>query len=108
MLKNLIPFIQILVQTLQKKIDNFSMRFESYVKKCKNKQPEKPLSINELKDAFFSLDINKSPSFDDISFTILKNCFGALHKPLLHVFNLSITKGICPDDLKIARVTPVF
>ena len=74
------------------------MRFESYVKKCKNKQPEKPLSINELKDAFFSLDINKS----------LKNCFGALHKPLLHLFNLSIIKGIYPDDLKIARVTPVF
>ena len=94
--------------SLAKKIDNSSVRFESYVKKCKNKQPEKPLSINELKDAFFSLDINKSPGFDDISFTVLKNCFGALHKPLLHVFNLSIIKGICPDDLKIARVTPVF
>ena len=66
------------------------------------------LSINELKDAFFSLDINKSPGFDDINFTVLKNCFGALHKPLLHVFNLSRIKGICPDDLKIARVTPVF
>ena len=85
---------------LAKKIDNSSMRFESYVKKCKNKQPEKPLSINELKDAFSSLDINKSPGFDDISFTVLKNCFGALHKSLLHVFNLSIIKGICPDDLK--------
>ena len=57
------------------------MRCESYVKKCKNKQSEKPLSINELKDAFFSLDINKSPGFDDISFTVLKNCFGALHNP---------------------------
>ena len=46
--------------------------------------------------------------FDGISFTVLKNCFGALHKPLLHVFNLSIVKGTFPDDLKIARVTPVF
>ena len=84
------------------------MSFESYVINCKNKQPEKPLNINELKDAFLSLDINKSPGFDDISFTVLKNRFGALHKHLLHVFNLSIIKGICPDDLKIARVTPVF
>ena len=66
------------------------------------------LSINELKDAFFLLDINKSPGFDSISFTVLKNYFGALHKPLLHVFNLSIVKGIFPDDLKIACVTPVF
>ena len=39
---------------------------------------------------------------------VLKNCFGALQKPLLHVFNLSIVKGIFPDDLKIACVTPVF
>ena len=39
---------------------------------------------------------------------VLKNCFGALHKPLLHVFNLSIVKGTFPDDLKIARVTPIF
>ena len=54
------------------------------------------------------LGINKSHGFDGISFTVLKNCFGALHKPLLHVFNLSIVKGIFPDDLKIARVTPVF
>ena len=61
-----------------------------------------------MKYAFFSLDINKSPGFDDISFTVLKNCFGALHKPLIHVFNLSIIKGIYPDYLKIAHVTPVF
>ena len=27
---------------------------------------------------------------------------------MLHVLNLSIVKGIFPDDLKIARVTPVF
>ena len=55
-----------------------------------------------------TLGINRSPGFDGISFTVLKNCFGALHKPLLHVFNPSIVKGIFPGDLKIARVTPVF
>ena len=54
------------------------------------------------------LGINKSPGFDGITFTVLKNCFGALHKPLLRVFNLSIVKRIFPDDLKIAHVTPVF
>ena len=84
------------------------MNFEGYIKNCNSIQPEHSLSVNKLKDAFFSLDIFKSPGFDGISFTVLKNCFGALHKPLLHVFNLSIVKGIFPDDLKIARVTPVF
>ena len=31
-----------------------------------------------------------------------------MHKPLLHVFNLSLQTGIFPDKLKIARVTPLF
>ena len=31
------------------------------------------LSINELKDAFFSLKINKSPGHDGVSFNVVKN-----------------------------------
>ena len=84
------------------------MNFEGYIKKRNSIQPEQPLSINELKDALLSLGINKSPRFNGISFTVLKNSFGALHKPLLHVFNLSIVKVIFPDDLKTTRVTAVF
>ena len=84
------------------------MNLESYIKKCSSIQPEHPININQLKNAFFLLRINKSPGFDAVSCTVLNNCFGALHKPLFHVFNLSIVKGIFPDDLKIARVTPVF
>ena len=55
-----------------------------------------------MKEAFFSLKTNKSAGFDDINFNIVKKCFGTLHKPLLHVFNLSIERGIFPDKLKIA------
>ena len=28
--------------------------------------------------------------------------------PLTHVINLSITQGVVPDDLKSARVVPLF
>ena len=31
--------------------------------------------------------------YDGISFNVVKHCFGSLHKPLLHIFNLSIQKG---------------
>ena len=67
-----------------------------------------PLSINELKDAFFSLKINKSPGHDGVSFNVIKKCFGELCEPLKYLFNLSIVKGIFPDDLKIAKVTPIY
>ena len=57
---------------------------------------------------FFSLKINKSTGYDDISFNVVKKCFGVLHKPLLHIFNFSLQTSIFPDKLKIARVTPLF
>ena len=66
------------------------------------------LTINELKDAFFSLKINKSPGYDEISFNVIKKRFGEPYDPLKFIFELSLEKGIFPDDLKIARVTPIF
>ena len=67
-----------------------------------------PLSINELKDTFFSLKINKSPGYEEISFNVFKKCFGELYDPLKFILELSLEKGIFPDGSKIARVTPVF
>ena len=48
-------------------------------------QPESPLSVNELEDAFFSLKISESSSYDDISSHVVRNRFGPLLKPLMHV-----------------------
>ena len=68
----------------------------------------KQLSMNELKDAFFSLKINKSLGYDDTGFNVLRKCFSSLCEPLKYLFNLSIEKGIFPDDLKITKVTPIY
>ena len=93
---------------LAKDIGTSTKSFNEYIKKHDTTQPEKVISVNELKDAFFSLKINKSTGYDDISFNVVKKCFGVLHKPLLHIFNLSLQTGIYPDKLKIARVTPLL
>ena len=82
--------------------------FNEYIKKHGTTQPEKVISANELRNVFFSLKINKSAGYDDISFNVVKKCFGDLHKLLLHIFNLSLQTGNFPDKLKHARVTPVF
>ena len=65
-------------------------------------------SVNEFKDAFFSSKINKSAGYDDISFIVVKKCFGVLHKPLLDIFNLSLQTDTFPDKPKFAWVTPLF
>ena len=95
-------------QTLAKKVDSSSVNFHKYLEACNRTQPEKELAVNELKDAFFSLKLNKSPGYNEVSFNVVKKCFGSLHKPLLHIFNASLENGTFPDELKIARVTPIF
>ena len=81
--------------------------FETYVETANSTMESNPLSINELKDALFSLKINKTPGYSEISFNVVK-CFGELYDTLKFIFELSLEKGIFPDDLKIARATPVF
>ena len=93
---------------LANKILNAAKRFDSYITKVITSMESQPLSTNELNNAFFSLKINKSPSHDGVSFNVIKKCFGKLREPLKCLFNLSIVNGIFPDDLKIAKVTPIY
>ena len=66
------------------------------------------LAINEVKEAFFSLKINKTPGNDEISFNVIKNCFSELNISFKYLFEMSLESGVFPDKLKIARVIPLF
>ena len=101
-------FITNIGQKLASQIPKSSKTFETYMNKVNVIMDSKPLSINELKDAFFSLKINKSSGVDDVSFNIIKKCFGVLCEPLSYLFRLSLEKGVFPDDLKIAKVTLIY
>ena len=61
--------------SLARKISTPIKLFESFLKKTSTTLPERCLTINELKDAFFSLKMNKSTGADEISFNEIKNCF---------------------------------
>ena len=77
----------------------------------------KPLSINELKDAFFSLKMNKSSGVEDVSFNIIKKCFGVALRTLdLPISAVSWKGGIsrwfknCKsdfDDSDISNYRPI-
>ena len=45
---------------------------------------------------------------DNIPASFLKDTAYVIAKPLAHIINLSMTTGIVPDDLKSARITPVY
>ena len=95
-------------QKLASQIPKSSKTFETYINKVNIIMDSKPLWINELNDAFFLLKINKSAGVDDVSFNIIEKCFGVLCKPLSYLFQLSFEKGVFPDDLKYAIVTPIY
>ena len=55
------------------KISITSTPFEYFVNKSDFVMETKPLSMNKLKEAFYSLESNKRPGYDDISYNIIKN-----------------------------------
>jgi len=38
---------------------------------------------------------------------LIKEVIGAIVDPLLHIYNLSLNKGIVPEQLKTAKVVPI-
>ena len=74
---------------MAQKIPQPLKRFESYMNRVNSEIENKPITANELKKAF------KSAGYGNISYNVVKNCFGELCDPL---FNLSSSSEICPDS----------
>ena len=68
----------------------------------------KPTTVEELNDICMSLKSGKAPGYDDTSMHVIKNTFEIVSEPLKNIINLSFSKGIFPDKLKVAKVIPVF
>ncbi|XP_065675771.1 uncharacterized protein LOC136091978 [Hydra vulgaris] len=66
------------------------------------------LSTEELERAFKSIKKNKSCGSDEINGNVIIDCFERLKDVLLKVFSASIKQGIFPEQLKIAKVTPIY
>ena len=81
-------FVTNICQKLLIQIPKPSKISESYIDKINVKVGSKTLSINELKDVFFSLIINKSSGVAGINSMLLKKCFGLLCKTLIYLFQL--------------------
>lgn len=65
-----------------------------------------PLSINELRDVFFSLKIKKSPVYSKITVIVVKKCLNKLCDALKCMFGLSLENEFFP--VKIFSANSVF
>ena len=51
---------------------------------------------------------NQTPGYDNINVNVVKKIYEELKTPLMRIFNLSLSRGIFPDKLKIGKVSPIF
>ena len=67
--------------------------------------PVTPSELSEISNAFRP---GKAAGHDRIPISIIKQSIQIIAEPLAHIINLSITHGIVPDQMNIARVIPLF
>ena len=51
---------------------------------------------------------NSSAGHDELPLFVAKSCIEEFIEPLTYMINESLRTGICPSELKIARVVPIF
>jgi len=67
-----------------------------------------PVTTAELERVIASLNKNASAGYDEIPMLVIKQCMGYIIKPLVHIFNVSFQSGIFPDQMKRAKIKPLF
>ncbi len=90
-------FFSTIGPNLAGKINLVNKKFQDYMTTSKNIFSTLEASETDLKSAFKSLKPDKSPGHDYIHVNVVKNNMDNFLKPLLHIFNLSLSNGIFPD-----------
>jgi len=96
----------------QKLSDKFKDHPDKAFKKYMNEDGKQSMYMartneSEVLKLINNLDDKKSSGHDEFSAKFLKLCAPYISAPLATIFNKSISSGIYPDLLKIARVSPI-
>ena len=94
---------------LASNIHSSGKNYLDYLKDPKNSSMYmKPIVEMDITKMIEKFNQNKSAGNDDICNYIVKKVVKDILKPLTMIFNLSISTGIVPDKLKIAKVIPTY
>ena len=94
---------------LASKIQNTGKQYYEYLNDSNKRSIfRKPIVEDEILKIISKFDKNKSPGHDGIGNLIVKRVANELTKPLAAIFNLSLSTGKVPNQLKIAKVIPIY
>ena len=68
----------------------------------------KKLTFEEFEKAFKSEKHNKTARHDDINSHVIIKIYDEISYPLFMIFHSSFNEGIFPEQLKVAKVSPIF
>ena len=83
-------------------------KFDQYLNPHQTIMGKTNLTEDEVKEALRSLKPNRSPGYDNTSSNVVNETSDILFTPLKYIFNLSLQQGIFPENLKIAKVSPIY
>ena len=98
-------------------IDDQEISYQGKIANCFNKffvdiGPKLASMIPDYKlgEANLTDDLkpNKSPGYDNISSNVVNETSDIFFTPLKYIFNLLLQQGVFPENLKIAKVSPVY
>ena len=67
-----------------------------------------PTCEAEILHTTTNLKASTSEGYDNISTKILKQNMREVATPLAHIINVSLSHGIFPNDMKLAKIVPIF
>ena len=67
-----------------------------------------PITPTEIKQLINKLPAKDSSGYDNISNNLLKHIKESVIKPLTYIFNLSLSSGVFPDNMKLAEIIPLY
>ena len=67
-----------------------------------------PTSSDEVDQLVRKMKASTTSGHDGISSNLLKAVLPEINSTLIHIFNLSLSTGVVPSQLKIAKVVPIY
>ena len=67
-----------------------------------------PISMNEISNVIYKLKSKNSAGADEFNARLVYSIEPAIVAPLCFIYNLSLTTGVFPDDLKKCKTIPIF
>ena len=108
LLKNLILFFTNIGPNLANKIPQIIKTFDQDFFPVDTQINHHDLTLKEFGTAYKSIKRKKASGIDDINSNIVLDFFEKLKTTLFYIFRAWLRKEVFPDEMKIAKASPIF